>query len=256
MQFLLALKFLTIIRLPGQKQIDPLQLGRSTVYFPLVGLVIGLILAGLAWIFQAIMPVFIGSALLVAAGIFLTGGMHIDGFIDTCDGIGGQKPVEERWRIMHEGRVGAFGVAGAILLLLVKFAALMSIPRGLIIPAVIIMPVVSRWAMVFVIAAFPYARPQGMGKVFKENTKWSAFWLGAFFTIIISMLAAFLFGIALFYFVVPLIMLVILLIAYFYASYLKGKFGGLTGDCYGAVNEVAEACVLILISIAAFNNWM
>ena len=256
MKFFLALRFLTTIRLPGMPEdIDPVQLGRSTGYFPLVGLLLGLILAFLSLTLVYVLPQSVVNALLIMFLVVLTGGMHIDGFIDTCDGIGGQKPVAERWRIMHEGRVGAFGVAGAILVLLVKYAALNSLPDFGLVPALIITPVVSRWAMVYALFAYPYARPMGMGKVFKEETRWPGFLVATGLTIALSMLVLDLAEVRFFYLHALAIMLVVLLVVALTANYLKQKFAGLTGDCYGAINEVSEAFVLLLFSLLTYNYW-
>ncbi len=235
------------------EDIDPVELGRSTGYFPVVGLLIGLILALVSWALVHILPQSVVNALLVVSMVVLTGGMHIDGFIDSCDGIGGQKPVEERWRVMHESSVGAFGVVGAVLILLVKYAALTSLPYHIIVPTLIIMPVVSRWAMVYALFAYPYARPTGMGKVFKEGTRWPGFLVATGLAIAISLLIFDLAHVHFFYFYALVVMFVVLVAVAATANYLKRKFAGLTGDSYGAINEVAEVFVLLLFSLLTYN---
>ena len=128
MGFLAALQFLTSIPLPRKRETTPEELGRSATYFPLVGLIIGLILAGLSWLLHLILPPTLVNALIVAALVIVTGALHLDGFADTCDGIAGHKEVEDRWRVMRDSRAGAFGIVGIVLLLLGKYVSLNSIP--------------------------------------------------------------------------------------------------------------------------------
>ncbi|MBI2829999.1 MAG: adenosylcobinamide-GDP ribazoletransferase [Chloroflexi bacterium] len=248
MRFLAALEFLTIIRLRGRQHVvDAVELGRSTVYFPLVGGIIGLILAGVSLLLGLVLPLALVNALLIAFLIIISGGMHIDGFIDTCDGIGGQKPVEERWRIMHEGRAGAFGIAGAISVLLVKYVALNSIPPALVPVSLILLAVVSRWSMVYALFAYPYARPTGMGKIFKEQTHWQGFTIATIITLASVIILARLAEFRYFYIAGFVIIVGVWLVVALLAVYLRRKFAGLTGDTYGAINEVAEVIVLILV---------
>jgi adenosylcobinamide-GDP ribazoletransferase len=221
----------------------PAQLGRATAWFPLVGLIIGGILAGLNWLMGFILPASVANALLIVALVILTGAMHLDGFADTCDGIAGHKPVEERWRVMHDSRTGAFGVVGVVLLLLVKYVALNNIPTEYLTVTLVFMPVVSRWAMVYAIFTFPYARPEGLGKAYKAATRWPQFTIATVITLVLV-------AVVLFRWLSVIGMLVFFGIWIFttlLALYFKHKFAGLTGDTYGAINEVAEVITLILI---------
>ena len=245
MKFLAALRFLTIIRLPWPREISPEELGRSTAYFPVVGVVIGLILVGLNLLLGLILPPPVVNVLLVVFLVVISGGLHLDGFIDTCDGIAGHKTTEERWQVMHDSRVGGFGIIGACLLLLVKYVSLNSVPAPLLMMTLVLMPVISRWAMVYAIFAYPYARPSGLGKVFKQGAGWQRFTPATLIALAVAIILAQseLAGLA--------IMLGIWVMTIAMASYLKRKFSGLTGDTYGAVNEVAEVCVLILVCLLA-----
>ncbi|MBI2174827.1 MAG: adenosylcobinamide-GDP ribazoletransferase, partial [Candidatus Omnitrophica bacterium] len=172
MRFLAALSFLTIIPLPIRREISPEEVGRSLGYFPVVGVIIGLILAGLNWLFRWFLPPTVISGLLIVAMVLISGALHLDGFIDTCDGIAGHQTVEDRWRVMHDSRVGAFGVIGVFLLLLVKYVSLSSLPESWLTITLLVMPVVSRWAMVYAVFAYPYARPDGLGLAFKQGASW------------------------------------------------------------------------------------
>ena len=247
MRFLSALKFLTVIPAPGG-DLGPEELGRSSGYFPVVGIIIGLILAGVNWLLGMVLPTTLVNVLLIVSLVVLTGALHLDGFIDSCDGIAGHKTAQERWQVMHDSRVGAFGIVGAISLLLVKYISLSSVPGYLLMAALILMPVVGRWAMVYAVFAYPYARPSGLGKGFKQGVGWLPVIQA---TVVAGVVAVVLFRVA-----GLVIMLGIWTVTALVAIYLKRKFAGLTGDSYGAINEVAEVCCLIFILLMADNQWL
>ncbi len=239
MGFLAALRFLTIIPIPWRREVSPEELGRSAVYFPLVGLIIGLLLAGGHWLLGLFLPRPVVDILVVVSLVVISGALHLDGFIDTYDGIAGHKSVEDRWRVMHDSRAGGFGVIAVCCLLLVKYLSLNSVPDSLLIVTLVIMPVLSRWAMTYAIFSYPYARPDGLGKAFKRGTRWPRFTIATVIAVLVAIVLLQLTGLVL--------MLGIWITVVAMASYLKGKFSGLTGDTYGAVNEVAEVFVLIII---------
>ena len=244
MKFLAALQFLTAIPVPVRREFTPQELERSIVYFPVVGLIIGLILAGLNLLFNLFLPSTIVNALLIVSMVVITGALHLDGFADTCDGIAGHRTVEDRWRVMHDSRAGAFGIVGVVLLLMVKYVSLSSIPGTLMMTTLLFMPVVSRWAMVYAMFAYPYARPSGLGKVFKQGARWPRFTVATLITFAVAVLL-----IPLFQLSGLVIMFGIWLVTVVAATYLKSKFSGLTGDSYGAINEVAEVSVLIFVTL-------
>ncbi len=256
MRFLAALKFLTIIPLPWRREASPEEIGRSIGYFPVIGLIIGLILAGLNWLLSLFLPSAVVNGLLIVSMVVISGALHLDGFVDTCDGIAGHKTVEDRWRVMHDSRAGAFGIVGVFLLLLVKYVSLNSVPEDLLVVTLVLMPVVSRWAMVYTVFAYPYARPAGLGKIFKQGASWQGFTIATVITLAVAIGLARLANITYFYLAGLAIMLAIWVIVVAMATYLKRKFAGLTGDTYGAINEVAEVCVLILVCLLAYNQWL
>ncbi len=136
MSFLAALQFLTSIPVSIKRKMEPAQIGRATMWFPLIGFIIGLVLALLNLLLGLIFPASVVNVLLIVAMVIITGALHLDGFADTCDGIAGHKPVEERWKVMHDSRTGAFGVVGVALLLLVKYVALNNVPEQLVYPCI------------------------------------------------------------------------------------------------------------------------
>lgn len=241
MSFLRALAFLTVIPSPRGRRASPSEVGRSASFFPLVGATLGLSLAGLDWLLGlALPPSFVNAGLLVVL-ILLTGVLHLDGFIDTCDGLGGSKTPHERWEVMHDSRVGSFGVVGAICLLLLKYVCFASLPAASRLGGLILMPVLSRWAVVCSIFSFPYARPDGLGRMFKEQTSWSSLMLATLVTAVVSLGIFRMGGMAL--------MLGVWLVAMALATFLSHRFAGLTGDTYGAIVEVTELVALMLVSL-------
>ncbi len=241
--FLASLQFLTSIPVPGRRDFSLETPGRSTGYFPIIGVIIGLILAGLSWLFGLFLPSGVTSALLITFMVIVSGGLHLDGFADTCDGIGGQKTASDRWRVMSDSRAGSFGVISVVLLLLVKYSALNSVPGQSLIITLVMMPMLGRWAMVYAILAYPYAKPTGMGAAFKQGTSWPRFTAATTFTAVAVMLIAQLIGLA--------IMFVAWVVTLTAAAYFRNKFSGLTGDNYGAINEISEVGVLLFISLLA-----
>jgi adenosylcobinamide-GDP ribazoletransferase len=243
LSFLAAVQLLTSIPISIKRQLTPAQLGKATAWFPVVGLLIGSILAFVNWVLSLFLPAPVVNALVIAALVILTGGMHLDGFADTCDGMAGHKPVEERWRIMHDSHTGAFGVVGIVVLLLVKYIALSNIPAEYMVVTLVFMPLVSRWAMVYAIFAFPYARPEGLGKAYKDATRWPQFTIATIVTLVFVLFVLFTW--------LPVISVLAFIGVWIFttllALYYKHKFAGLTGDTYGAINESAEVMALIFI---------
>lgn len=247
MGFLAALRFLTVIPLPGRREISPEEVGRSIVYFPLVGVIIGLILAGLNWLLGLGLPSALVNVLLVVSLVVVSGGLHLDGFVDTCDGMVGHKTVAQRLRVMKDSRAGAFGIIGVSCLLLVKYVSLNSVPACWMMPTLVLMAVVSHWAMVYAVFAYPYAKPSGLGRVFKQGANRTRFIVATVVALVVAVILAQLAGLV--------IMFGIWIIVMAMAFYLKGRFGGLTGDTYGAINEIAEVLVLILVCLLAHFQW-
>jgi adenosylcobinamide-GDP ribazoletransferase len=209
-----------------------------------VGLAIGLVLAGLNWVLLLILPSSVVNALLIVSLVILTGALHLDGLADTCDGLAGHRTIEERWQVMRDSRIGAFGVIGIVLLLLVKYVSLNGIPSDFTKAILIFMPVVSRWAMVYAIFVFPYARPSGLGTGFKQATRWPQFTVATVITIMVAAALFPIFSAAGF-----LLIFGTWLVATLLSMYFKYKLAGLTGDTYGAINEVTEAITLVFAII-------
>ena len=110
------------------------------------------------------------AALVLAAWVLGTGALHLDGFLDSCDGLFGGHTPEARLRIIRDERAGAFAVIGGILLLLLKYAALAGNPDPL--AALVVAPVLGRWGMAVAVVCFPYGRAEGLGRAMKDHAGW------------------------------------------------------------------------------------
>lgn len=246
MGLLAAFQFLTL--LPIKRSFTAEQVGRSSVYFPIVGLVIGLVLAGLDWGLGIILPAAVVNVLLVTALAVLSGGLHLDGLADTLDGMAGHRTPEERLAIMKDSRIGGFGAIGIALFLLVEYVTLNSIPGAVKMPVLILAPVLSRWAMVNSIFVYPYARPAGLGKAFKGAVTLRYF--------IIATLVSLALAAVLFRWAGLIIMAGTWLVVTLTALHFKSRLKGLTGDTYGAINEVSLVVALFITLLLAHNHWL
>src|SRR5215472_10652299 len=126
-----AIQFLSVLPVPGSAQLfrtdrAEAELIIGSLYFPLVGLLLGLILSLLAILSGPYLPSLALAALLVVVNIWLTGGLHLDGLMDACDGLFGGRNPERKLEIMRDSRVGSFGVLGGVSAILLKFALLAS----------------------------------------------------------------------------------------------------------------------------------
>ena len=195
----------------------------------------GLLLAAadsiLAWVF----PPLARSAVTLALWVLLTGCLHLDGFLDTCDGLLGGWSPEKRLEIMRDERVGAYALAGGVLLLLLKFSALASLPSHW--GSLVMAATLGRWGMSLAIVAFPYARPEGLGRSMKDQAGWLHAGIATFITLVVVWLAGQLAGLAL--------MALAGVVVWLGARFALRRIPGLTGDVYGALNETIELVVLL-----------
>ncbi len=244
--FLAALQLLTII--PVRRSISAKKTAYAPAFFPVVGILIGAILCGLSWVLRLLLPGGLVNALIIAALVLITGALHLDGLSDTCDGLGGNRTQMERLRIMDDSHAGSFGVVGIVLVLLIEYVSLVNLPRELSYFTLIVMTTTSRWAMTYAIFNYPYVKNAGMGKTFKESISQSQMIAASIVTLVVAIGLMHIAGLA----VVLFSWLVVMVIA----EFLKRKLGGLTGDCYGAVNEIAELSVLLIINLLLKQNWL
>lgn len=230
-----AFSFLTIVPLGYG---DGRKAGWSFTGFPLVGLFIGLLLAGTASL-NLISPE-ITAFLTLIVWVIVTGGLHLDGFGDSCDGLLATVQPERRLEIMKDPRAGSWAVVGLVLLLLGKWLLLQQVTPLL----VIAVPVIGRWNMVVAAFHFPYARSSGMGAYFRDGLGWPQVLGAAALTLVICL-------------AVVQQMLGTVLVFVFSTAFalLMGTWaarrlgGGLTGDIYGALCELTELVCLLGLGI-------
>jgi adenosylcobinamide-GDP ribazoletransferase len=239
-QLFLAVRFLTV--LPAGREKDSVSDGdliASTYYYPVVGVLIGLLLYYFrGWSLQA-WPALLSSALTVTAWLLLTAGLHMDGLMDTFDGLGVRGDRARRLSVMRDSRVGAFGVQSAVVLLLLKTAAVAALAGGAAGYALILAPVAGRTAMVALMASCSYARAEsGLGKSFVEGTGLTHLLVTAALFLAVLFLTA---GTAVFVLLAYQVAVFLLLRAFF----LK-NFGGVTGDILGAHCELQELSLLLV----------
>lgn len=232
--FRLAIGFLTIVPV-APAHTGPMAPARA--FFPVVGLGIGGLLAGLDVAAGQVLPTAVVGALLVAALLVLTRALHTEGFLDTCDGLLGGRDRESRLAILRDSHVGAFAVIGGACLLLLKWTLLVGIPEAERVGLLVLFPNLSRFAMVATMFAFPYARSSGLGTAFQVGASWRQF--------VFALLTAAVAG-GLFFGIAGLLLLAIAtVVALGLGLWSKRLLGGMTGDTYGATNEVAEVTVLL-----------
>ncbi len=238
-----AFQFLTRIPLSGRDS-DLGSLGSSSAWFPLVGLFIGGLMAGCSWLLVGVFPASVVAALLIAVSILVTGGLHIDGLMDSADGLMVVRDREKTLEIMRDSRVGAMGAIAAVVVILIKWtlitAVLDSGDHGLILAALLLTPVLGRWAMVIGLFLFPYARSEnGLGKVFAAGTGRLQLVAASLITLAAAWLLCKTVGL--------LTLLGVLLITAAVSYGVSKRIGGLTGDTYGALEELGEVVSLLLI---------
>ena len=236
--FLCALAFLTRIPVPGRwSHFDENDFRRSIYWFPLIGLLLGVILALLWYLLRGFLAAPVLAALLLGVSVFLTGGLHLDGLMDTTDGVYGGQNREQRLAFMKDSHVGAFGVIAAVLILIFKYSLYTQINLNLL-PYLVAAPVLGRQVQVWAQAMFPYARKQGIGSLFSiyGNYKLLMITTGISLFLLVTLLK--LTGVGVF--------MVTVLLFYLIAGWLSRLLGGLTGDTYGALCELTEIAVLLI----------
>jgi len=238
MSFFVAWQLLTSIPL-GRRELSLQEPGRSMTWFPLAGLIMGVVLACLDYLLSRVFPGLPATALLLVAWVAITGGLHLDGFIDCCDGLLVAKPAEQRLEIMKDSRVGAFGVVGAICLLLVKFSALTALAPDDRLRWLLVVPALSRWAMVWAVWRYPLARREGFAAWFRGGLAWPHVLVAGSTALAIALVLGELAGLATF--------AAIWLFALLFAAWVQRRIPGLTGDVYGALNELSEVVGLLVV---------
>jgi adenosylcobinamide-GDP ribazoletransferase len=242
--FLLALQFLTIIPI-RLKEAGGQRMASSLVFYPFVGLLLGLFLSGVSVSFSFFNFSSLAlSVITVVVLIIITGGLHLDGLSDTADAFLSGKPKEQMLEIMRDSRSGVMGVLSLISVILIKIVLFFSISKSLQPIALMLMCSLSRWSAVAAMFFFPYARKEGKAGIFIKGMNLNIF--------IFSSVAA-VFCAAIVWQVKGLIILLIVTgFSYAAGRFSTRKIGGITGDTLGAGIELTE--IITLLSIFILGN--
>lgn len=239
--FFAALQFLTLCPWPKRLMRSAEEVGRSAIFFPIIGLALGSILV----LINGLLEPFAGSGLLsvilVTVLVVATRGLHLDGLADTFDGLGAGGDRERVLRIMDDSHTGVFGVAAIVLVLFIQTQALQSMGDGRW-RALLMAPLLSRWAMVLLAYRSKAAR-EGLGSMFIANLKARHFWSTTFITLLVAAAIQPISGIALMGWVAFLTSTCKL--------YFHRRLGGVTGDTFGAVGELSESSVMVAIALVS-----
>ena len=235
--YLIALQFLTIIPLPSLR-CGERDLGRSMALFPLVGMTLGFIMVGCNAVLVPFLPRPVTDLLLIALLAFLTGGLHLDGLADVCDGLAARGGRERFLEVMKDSRIGAVGAVGLIIGILLKYQALLHVPAIEERTALLLFPTVARTAQVVMTVGAKRARTEGLGAAFIGGA--GACHLAT--AILALFVAAYLLlgwhGVGL--------SAILLAFAGICRVYFQHRLGGITGDVIGCVSELMEICCLLL----------
>jgi len=281
-KFISALGFLTIIKIPGKYIKKKEQLAGSTIYFPLVGLLIGSFMALFYFTVSFILPVFLSIIMLLILEVFVTGGSHLDGLGDMFDGIfSGECERKKVLKIMAKSETGVYGVLAIFFLLLLKIFLLFYIKEinssylPLFFLTVMFMPAFSRWGMVYMIGRYENVRGKAsLARVFtdsrdrRKNLYISSVYMTLLFLVsyvlieyhyldINSHNIIFTDGLAgiylIFYFLFKAVLVIVVfsLLQLFTGWFFTRRIGGITGDIIGGVSEVAELIFLLIIFLVS-----
>lgn len=235
-KLVLAVQFLTRLPLRTDNMFTPERMAQAPRYFPLVGILVGLVSAGVFWLAALVLPGYLAALLAVSAGLLLTGAFHEDGLADTFDGIGGGHTPVRALEIMKDSRLGTYGAASLFLALAIKVGALSAMPPIWVCAALPVAHCVSRFSAVCVIATSRYVREEGTGKPVATGISAASLIISGF-----TALGAVAVGAVLF----PVVSLLSGVVSLCFAHVLmrlffEPKLGGYTGDTLGSVQQASE----------------
>lgn len=230
------------------------EMGSTTAFFPVVGLIEGIILAVLAVLFIKVFPSELCNALLVLVMVVLNGGLHLDGLADTFDAIASRGNTEKKLAIMKDSSVGPIGVISIVMALLLKYVLLNAVylhsTAAVYFASVALMPVFSRWSMVPAIYHSRSARSDGLGRMFIEYTELRSLLTATAVTIAVSLFICSITSVdGLFTFHMMFVMPLLYGFNFLAVWFANRHFEGMTGDSLGAVYEAAVLLFLMFTVI-------
>lgn len=237
--YLIALQFLTIIPIPFPLRCEERDLGRSMAFFPLVGLFLGALLVGADFLLAPRLPRPVADLLLITLLSAATGALHLDGLADVCDGLAARGDRERFLAVMKDSRIGAVGVVGLMLALLLKYQALLHIPVEYKHEALLFFPIVARFSQVQMTVGAKDARGEGLGSAFIGA---AGTWEFVFASVVTLAGAWQLLGLRGIY-----CCLTIYLFTWGLKWWFHRKLGGITGDIIGCASELNEILTLLVL---------
>lgn len=244
--FLNAIRFLTIFPIPSKQMPETAEMGRSSAFFPLVGLFIGALLAIVYLLVSRIFPKDITSVFIIFVLFALTRGIHLDGLADTADAVWGGSDQRERQMIMKDSRIGTFGTCALFFILLLKFLLLNFLPAQTTAVALILTLTLSRWALTVTAFISKPSRTEGLGEAFVTHTTSRQFILATITTLIVAL--------ACFRLEALIPFAAILLFSLVFAFLISRSFGGTSGDSLGACAELSEILCLMTVLLLVRAN--
>ena len=251
---LVAVQFLTRLPVPQFANYNPQWLHQSSRHFPGVGLLVGLLCAGVFWLGSILFTPLVAGVISTAFGIKLTGAFHEDGLADSCDGLGGGLTRERTLEIMKDSRLGAYGVLGLVSALLIKISLLASMPLSVAIVALIIGHTASRLLCISLLALLPYggeiehakAKPMAQQLTPFQGLLSSA-WLLLAGVLVVLLFPATVQQIGIWQWLLALLLGIVA--TDYMRRLLHRRLEGYTGDGLGATQQLSE--IAIYIGLAA-----
>ncbi|MCW9012974.1 MAG: adenosylcobinamide-GDP ribazoletransferase [Gammaproteobacteria bacterium] len=238
--FLIALQFLTRLPVPVTANLQAEELGKSVLYYPLVGLVIGFVLLILTTVLNN-QPAMLVAALLLTVWVLITGGLHLDGLADSADAwAGGHGDSERTLEIMKDPRSGPLAIVVLVLLLLVKFSALFVLLEQQLASLLLISPVLARAAVPLLFLNTDYVRQNGLGAEMARHLPENRVYVVAIVAFCILPLLVDLQSAA-------VVVLMFVAVFYLLRRLMIKTIAGMTGDTIGALIEIMEAAVLVAL---------
>jgi adenosylcobinamide-GDP ribazoletransferase len=237
-----AFGVLTIYPLRASDTWTPDALGSSMVYYPLVGMCLGISLWMLYVLLLILFPAAIACVLLLGGLVVLTGGLPLDGLADTIDGLSGGHSRQETLTLFKDPHVSAMAVVGVVLVVLVKYASLTVLPYEAVLPCLVLMMTLSRYSMVQLACFSSYAHASGgLGEPFVRGMRQEHFRTAVLLTGGVTLMFGGMRGI--------MMWVLVSLATVSYQTYFRRRLSGITGDVLGAVNEINESLVLLLATM-------
>lgn len=242
--FFTALTFLT--RLPCARWAgnDEEDLGHAVRYFPLTGMLVGALAALVFWLVDRWMPQHIAVIASMIATLWVTGAFHEDGLADTADGLGGGWSKEQVLTIMKDSRIGSYGAIALVMGLLTKYATLEALTAPLLPTVLVAGHTLSRFAAVLLMRTQPYVRDTGKSKAVVQPLGWGAL----LFALVPVVFALLLLPAPSWWALLP-----VALVWLWFATRLRQRLGGYTGDCLGAMQQLCELTFYLGVLACSFT---